>query len=387
MGFLPSRNPTKLRVGAKGSLEGRAYTVLGRVVLSTVDGYKWQEYRLRSADSQEVTLVYESGDWKFFRLIEPAAPLTAREAALVRADDTLTIGGRSVAVSYVGKSRVAFIEGAAPEGMKLGDRASYFNAERAVGGMMVVSWTGEEMEFYEGHGLSDREVARGFGLPRPNFFIRLAEDFRRLELDFGQVFLGGLVLVFLFFQFIDYIPDRDPVFLEPPSKKAAPAGRLFLHALGHLGTHDYRVTGHALLEIARPGKKFGRHEYALADETGMTALLVQGPDGNPGEWQLLIPAGHKDGFTPYEAARVPLGRVTTADGRPAETMVFLLQVEQLDGESASWPARLQYGFTALSPGQWLQARWTEQTVQLYTGQRLSTAEVAAAFHAPALLSN
>jgi hypothetical protein len=385
MGFLNSSNPTKLRVGATGRLEGRTYAVLGRVVLSTADGYKWQEYNLRATTGEIATLVYESGDWKLFRLFEPAAPMTAAEAALARVDDTLTIGGRSVAVTYVGKSRVVYIEGAAPEGMKLGDRASYFNADRAVGGLMVVSWTGLEMEFYEGHELSEREVTRAFGLPRGNFLIRVADDFRNSTPDLGNVIGIGLVVILIFFRIVGELPDRDPVFIESAPKQAAAAARLPDHAKGSLWGHDYTVSGHVVVEIARPGKKFDRHEYLLTDAAGVTVLLVQGLEARPDQWHVLTRSSFPPTYTSVDAAQVKVGNATTAEGKRGEVVYLFTSRTRLAGEAVSgapWPSETQYGFVARLPDEWLLARWTERELQLYRGQAIAARDVAEGFHLP-----
>ncbi|MEJ1973665.1 MAG: DUF4178 domain-containing protein [Lacunisphaera sp.] len=387
MSFLGSSNPTKLRVGATGHLQGRAYTVLGRVVLTTADGYKWQEYRLGANNGEEATLVYESGDWKLFRLFEPATPLPAREAALIRADDMITFDGRPVTVTYVGKSKVVYIEGVAPEGVELGDRATYFNADRSGGGMVVVSWTGEEVECYEGHTLREREVAQAFGLPRARWWVRLGTAFRRLEWDAGQVIVIAIVLFFVGFKVVDLLDSREVSFPAPPPKQAAPAVRLPDKAVGHLGSHDYTVTGHALLEVARPGKKFSRHEYALTDENGKPALLVQSPDGNPAEWQVLTPAAFPETFTPFDAARVTVGKVTLAEGKTGEATVFLLNLERADGVALAWPPPTQYGFMVRLSGHCIHARWTEKILHVYIGQGIPARDVAAAFHSPALLAN
>lgn len=381
MAMFNGSNPTKLRVGASGTLEGRACRVLGRVVLSTADGYKWQEYRLQFADATEATLVFESGDWKLFRLFEPSSAMTLPEAAAVRADDIVTIEGRSITVTYVGKSRVVYLEGQPPEGVELGDRADYFNAEPARGKMVVVSWTGEEMEFYEGYGLGERTVVRAFNLPQPAFLVRMVDAFRRLPLNFGEVMFAGLILVFVLVGILDNF-ERDAVFDDPPPKRPAPAAMLPDHGRGKLGAHTYTVVGHTVVEVSRPGASFDRHEYAVTDETGAKALLVQSVEGNAVEWQLLVPATVAPAFTPLAAAQVPMGKVTTAEGQQGEAVLWLLKVGKVQGEPTSWPAVQQYGFMVRLPDHFLHARWTENFLQMFVGQRVAVNDVSAAFQAP-----
>jgi len=381
MAFSNSSNPTKLRVGATGHLEGRTYTVLGRVVLTTGDGYKWQEYNLRAANGEFATLVYESGDWKLFQLFEPAQSLPVTAAALIRADDPVVIDDRRMNVTYVGKSRVVHIEGTPPEGVKLGDRASYFNATPVLGGMVVVSWTGLEMEYYQGHALRDRNVALGFNLPRPNLLARGVTAFRLLQPHLGVIVWCGLVFIFVFYQVLESFPDRDPVFTESAPKQAAPPARLPEHTKGKIAGHTYTVTGHALVEIARPGGKFDRHEYALVDEAGATALLVQGLRGNPTEWHVFTSRAPEADFTPYRAALFRPGRNITTDGQTAEvTDLFLSTLQGSDGEVAPvWRDRVQYGLLERVKDTWIMARWTETSLQLFQSVRVSEYEVLPAF--------
>ncbi len=385
MAFLNSSNPTKLRVGTTGRLEGRAYTVVGRVVLSTADGYKWQEYNLREARGEVATLVYESGDWKLFRMFDPADPMPVREAELVRADDTVTINGRSVAVTYVGKSRVVYIEGTAPEGVELNDRASYFNAEPAAGGMIVVSWTGQEMEFYEGHNLRDREVAAGFNLPRPNMLFRAAESFRGMELDFGQVMGFGVFLVIVLMQVLPLLPDRDPVFKEPTPKQVAPAPRLAENATGLIMGHTYTVRARALVEIARPGLRFDRYEYSVVNELGEPALLIQGVDNAAGDWALLTPGTFPPDVTPYSLSGIQVGLATGRKGEKGN-VIYLCQSRARDiagrSQPQRWPADVQYGFWASTDHGWMLVRWTEQQIWCDQGRRYSETEIADAFRSP-----
>jgi len=52
-------------------------------------------------------------------------------------------------VTLVDESKVYWVEGRPPEGVELGDIANYFNA-LAGNRMYVVSWTGPEVEVFQG---------------------------------------------------------------------------------------------------------------------------------------------------------------------------------------------------------------------------------------------
>ena len=165
-------NPTPINLGMTGTFNGRPYRVAGRVVMGMDDGggtYYWNEFNLVSNDGESATLVYEEtergGEWRLFTLFEVEYPLTAADAATKRVGDRLTLDDREVRVTLVDESRVYHIEGEAPEGVEVGDIAHYFNAE-ASQRMIVVSWTGDEVEYYRGVTISAGPIAEAFNLPR-----------------------------------------------------------------------------------------------------------------------------------------------------------------------------------------------------------------------------
>src|SRR5688572_8869741 len=163
-------NPTPLRVGASGTLNGWRVSVAGRLVMATQDGndsYFWNEYYLVDDSGNSAMLVFEETEhgpaWKLFRDFTPSHPITAQEAATKQVGDTVNLDGTAAAVSFVGNSRVFHIEGRAPEGVESGDIASYFNVDTG-SRMLVASWTGEEIEFYEGLDAPGESIASAFGL-------------------------------------------------------------------------------------------------------------------------------------------------------------------------------------------------------------------------------
>ena len=105
---------------------------------------------------ESATLVYEETEhgreWRLFTLFEPGVSDDRRgRRHQTRRRPDLNLDGTDVRVTLVDQSRVYHIEGQAPEGVELGDVADYFNAEGG-NNMVVVSWTGEEVECYRGHG-------------------------------------------------------------------------------------------------------------------------------------------------------------------------------------------------------------------------------------------
>src|ERR1041385_3980119 len=167
-------NPTALPIGMTGDLSGRHYRVVGRVVMGMDDdgACYWNEFNIVDDAGKPATLVFEEtargGEWKLFTMFEPEYPMTAEDAATRRAGDELNLEGTQVRVTLVDESRVYHIEGEAPEGVEVGDVAHYFNAA-AGNKMLVVSWTGEEVEFYWGTDLTSGTVAAAFDLQSEKF--------------------------------------------------------------------------------------------------------------------------------------------------------------------------------------------------------------------------
>src|SRR6185436_665896 len=163
-------NPTPLRLGMTGAFDGRKYRVAGRVVMGMEEGgetYYWNEFNLISEDGESATLVFEEnergGEWRLFTLFEPEFAMTAEDAATRRVGDQLNLDGHDLRVTLVDETRVHHIEGEAPEGVEVGDVAHYFNAEGS-NQMIVVSWTGDEVEYYRGVTVSADRIKSVFHL-------------------------------------------------------------------------------------------------------------------------------------------------------------------------------------------------------------------------------
>jgi len=394
---MNSANPTALRIGMQGPLEGRRHIVLGRVVLGMeLDGetYYWNEFYLSDESGRVVTLVFEETEngpiWKIFRMIEPAPSLSAREAAAKRVGDTVNLDGSPVKITLVDQSRVYHIEGEAPEGVEVGDVANYFNAD-APNRTLVASWTGDEIEFYKGHDLPASQVETAFNLPKTaagTTAVLFSGGSSGTANWFSKQTIRVVIIAFAGVAWIASRscsgPGRTPApvrVVAPPPKQVAPVVRLPAVAHGTLGGHSYAVAGHALVEVARVGKKFDRHEYALTDETGGQVLLVNCLGGAANEWHLLTPLELPQNFTAYDAAALRQGRVAMVAGRSMQvTQLFMAKVLAKDGEVtlAAWPETIQYGLLARVKDDWVVARWTETGLQLYGGRTLPETEVLAA---------
>ena len=407
---MSHENPTPLRVGATGTLNGWRVRVAGRLVMSVeVEGenYFWSEFHLVDNSGNSATLVFEEGEdgpeWKLFRAFTPAQPMTAREAAAKTVGDKVNLDGTPLAITLVDQSRVEFIEGEAPEGVEVGDVAHYFNADTG-SRMLVASWTGDEIEFYEGLDAPADSVSAAFGFARgatrsvsPN----ASSSFRGAE-ESPASFLGGgaatkssgllvkivlalLVAASLFAAYSCFSRGSSPrISAGPAAKRPAPPARLATGASGSLTDHRYVVVGQNVVEVARTSGRHERREYLLSEDSALPALLVNGLSGGAQEWHLLRETPVPPELTPYDAATRRKGAPVETAGRTLRvTELFLGKILSADNQpestGSSAAGTVHYGFVGREAGDVLVARWTENKIQFYRGTTVPETEVLAAF--------
>jgi hypothetical protein len=396
-------NPTALRIGMTATLAGRQYRVAGRVVMGMDDAgetYYWNEFNLVNDDGTSATLVYEEtehgGQWRLFVLFEPEYTMTAADAATRQVGDQLNLDGTNMRVTLVDESCVYHIEGEAPEGVEVGDVAHYFNAE-AGNKMVVVSWTGDEVEYYHGQDLPRDAVASAFNLPRKSAFGSSglsAGISSALESDDGEYdsmpkfFLKMAALLIgvavIFSSYSCHGPRRQASVTKAP----APAAPLPLAGSGKLADRNYHITGHSVVEIAEVGRLYDRHEYQLLDDDGKPALLVCGRNPKSPDWILYTPVELLTPLTPMQAGAKKLGEVVNVDGLDATiSELFLSTVEQLDpGPSSPLDVKKgdrHFGFSARSTATLLLACWNNDSITYHWGKVLTAKDVTAAFNPPA----
>ena len=373
-------NPTALRLGMSGVIEGLSYTVAARVVCSVTlagETYYWNEFRLVAGADREATLVFEETEdgpvWKWFVMFDPARTPTVAELASKQARDTLNLGEGPARVTLTGQSRVHYGEGDLPEGVEVGDVADYLNLELG-DRMLVVSWTGEEIECFTGRDLTRGYIERVFGLPSP---VRRKDYVESTDYRNWFKFAGGALVALVFAVNAFHGCDRKPA--EPPRLQPAPASRLINGTRGELTNRIFRVAGHALVETARVNQRVEEHEYALVDAAGAPVLLVNGFTGRSDHWLLLRAVTPPPGFTGYEAAALRVGQSVNIESEsfPVSALV-LTRVQATDGErTGDWRAATQYGWVARRDSDWVIARWTETGLRLYRGSEVPDRDVRA----------
>lgn len=390
-------NPTALRLGQSGVIDGRRFTVRGRVVMSMVadDGetYTWEEFNLVDDAGSAVTLVWEETEdgptWKWFTLYAPREPLTPAEAARKQVGDTVTFEGRQIPVTLVDSSKVAFIEGEAPEDVEVGDVAHYFNAD-AGDRLFVASWDDSYIEFYLGRDLPAGRVEEAFGLlastrsPAAAFRADAGSTSGGAGGQPGKTVVWLVVIGFVTlvsFAGLRACSSRTTSSAAPRTQTpAVVAPRLAAGAHGVLEGHDYTIIGRAEVEIASPGRRYREEEYLLRDPAGGEALLAQGLAGGPG-WMLLRPVTVPAGFSAFDAAALRRGQAVSIGGK-SSTVAQLILATSRHVENAEagvrWAVPVQYGFIARAGNEVVVCRWTERDLQCYAGMMLPQKDVLAA---------
>jgi hypothetical protein len=383
-------NPTKIQIGSTGLFHGEKYRVIGRVFLGEKEDdmiYGWNEFNLVTDSGGSATLVFEQTqrgpEWRWFTMFEPEFPMPAEDAATKRVGDVVNLDGVDVTVTLVQESRIYLIDGQAPEGQRVGSRANYFNAE-AGSKMIVVSWTGTEMEYYKGVTISAGMVASAFNLP--------VGQLLKFNFTGGGGFTGTSVVkvvvtvsmsLFFFIMILGKIGsgDRVPAVVRHP----APPSPLAVGSAGSLNGTHYQIVGHAQVEIAEIGNFVDRHEYYLHDDETNNALLVYDPGQEGNNWILFTPLQPAIALTPQQAGNVRLGQAVNVDGVIAPVSeLFRSTIKQIeDPDQPGWKSGdVRYGFNARAGSTNLLVRWNEQDIEFEQGKTVDAKAVTAAFGQP-----
>ncbi len=388
-------NPTALQVGTTGTFSGVTYRVLGRSVMGVVDDgttYYWNEFNLQSDSGQATTLVYEVTDngpeWRLFTMFDPQFPITAADAATKRVGDPLNLDGTDVRVTLLDHSRVYYIEGQAPEGEDVGDRAEYFNAESG-SKMIVVSWTGDEVECYHGVTISASTVAKAFNLPMELLSNRSHSTLSGTPSSSSSslpIIVGGGIILFILF-LAALAPTRLLTRSRPAATTAhvtAPDTHLQIGSTAKIDGRNYTIVSDALVELNEVGMLFQRHELHLRDEDGNGALLIRCWKPGDNNWCLLALRDPSTPMTAPQAAALQCGQTLSFSdvSVPVDTLFRFttLKVNTADIlQSAT--GKVFYGFSGGTGVTLMLARWDEDNINFYEGHTL-TADPTPAFTAP-----
>jgi Domain of unknown function (DUF4178) len=380
-------NPTRIRIGMTGDFFGRTYRVLGRVFLGETQErriYTWTEFNLQTEAGESATLVFEQTDngpeWRWFTMFEPNVPFPAEEAESKQVGDVVNLDGADARIDLMQESRIYYIEGQAPEGQKVCSQAKYFNAREGEK-MIVVSWTGKEMEYYKGIDITRQTVATAFCL-EPAELLKFQPSVgsptdSALQWKLAAYGIIGFVIFILLVASMSESASRPAAVVRYPSTEAPFSAGVS----GLLRGTNYHAVGHALVEIAETGVIANRHEYYLQDNDGNPALLIYGFEPGAKDWYLFIPQ-QPSPWTPKQAGNFRIGQtVNTFQTSGLITELFrstLLQVENTNSLDLS-AGQVKYGFCAHAGPAIIMARWNENGIDLEQGTQVPAAVITAAF--------
>jgi len=382
------RNPTQIRLGMTGTFFNKTYRVIGRAVLGVMEGgqnYYWNEFYLESAGGRPATLVFEETEggcaWRLFTMFDPDPPMTAAEAAAKREGDPVELDGVYLHVTRVDRSQIYYVEGKAPEGIAMGKVAHYFNAD-AGSREIVVSWTGDELEYYSGTSTSAPLVATAFKLQGFAAWRFMASK-GRSWLSAQSCLLAALVLALVCLPlacFIDSSGSR-----PPPAVKVtqAPASPLQVGASGALNDTLYKITGHQLVEMAETSWRWQRHQYDLDGPDHLEAWLVCDPGSSNPVWLLYTLMQPDNPLTPFEAGAKRAGQKLNVEGT-AVSISELFRSTVLSSEEEPVvrlkPGEVFYGFTGqIHSNSLLLVRWNQTNIIYLQGMPLPAKTVLKAF--------
>jgi hypothetical protein len=401
-------NPTQLQIGQTGNFFNRTYRIIGRAVLGVIEAgqlYYWNEFYLESAGGGPATLVFEETEtgcaWRLFTMFDPPTPMTAGEAGSKKEGDIVNLDGAPLRITRVDRSQVYLVEGKTPQGIAMGKVANYFNAD-AGPRQIVVSWTGEEIEYYSGMSTSAPMVASAFklqGFAAWRFMASNGRSWwnRQILMPVGL----GLALICLPLAcFLDLSRSRR---MSVVSLVAAPVSSLRVGASGVLNEENCKIIGHELVEMDEVRRRWQRHEYDLSgpdnDETHLmkdsTSLIESQPSpayndpsslvcetaSNAPVWLRYTPLHPDDPLTPMLAGGKTVGQTVKVNGK----FVFIRElfsstVRSAEGVVDRDKGEVWYGFMgAMNSNQVLLVRWNQSNIVYLQGTPVPAKAVSAAF--------
>ncbi|HEV7925472.1 MAG TPA: DUF4178 domain-containing protein [Verrucomicrobiae bacterium] len=384
-------NPTQIKLGMTGTFFKRTYRVIGRAVLGVIEGgqaYYWNEFYLESAGSGPATLVFEETEtgyaWRLFTMFDPPSPITAVEAAQKHVGDVVDLDGAKFHITRVDRSQVYRVEGKTPQGIELNKQANYFNAE-AASRLLVVSWTGNEVEFYSGMTTAASLVASAFDLDGFAAW-RFTASSGRSWLS-TQIWMPGVLVLALVCIPMACFIDLSRSERAPPVRiNKAPVSPLRVGASGVLNGVEYKITGHELVEVAEVGWRRQCHEYDLSGFDNNEARLAYDVGSNGPVWLFYTALQPENPLTPLAAGGMKAGQSVQVDGSVVPIRkLFRATVRSSEGVSPGGikVGDMFYGFSGgMSSNAVLVVRWNQTNIVYEQGMPVQTKMVLAAFGQP-----
>jgi hypothetical protein len=185
----PAKNPTPLRLGDKARRLGRTWDLRARFTKGVKeDGeiYYWDEFMLVDEAGAVAWLAYEEGSWSWVEPFVPRYPLDAADALARGTGWSLNLDGTMAMVKANDTAQIYFVEGP-PEFLGAqGQRSRYIDASLGTK-QYVIEFGEDEIEFFRGTMLTQREVLEAFGKVEELKASNEHERRRRSQTMFGAV--------------------------------------------------------------------------------------------------------------------------------------------------------------------------------------------------------
>jgi len=179
--FIPSRRPpavikasappSRLKTGSVGRLRGTDFRIQSHALVEVaLVGRQFQrhEYSLVSDNGDKALLVCGSKpgakDWILFIPLQPADPLTPRQAGAIRLGQTVTVDDVVAKVSELFQSTVHLAEAAEADAPNKGDVLYCFAGSDGYYHLLV-RWNASRIEFFQGQALAETDVTAAFKPP------------------------------------------------------------------------------------------------------------------------------------------------------------------------------------------------------------------------------
>lgn len=188
-------NTTPLRLGMKAHLGGKEYEITGRMVLATREEdevYQWEEFQLLAASGDAAFLEFDEGRWKLLDQFVPREPLDPRELAVATKGSALTLDGARVTVTEKGWAEIRAAQGRFTFEARVGEKRYYLDARHLQSAYSVEwgeDWKADDIEYYRGRPLSEREVYTLFNLYDALAALDARSGKRRSQLLFATLCL------------------------------------------------------------------------------------------------------------------------------------------------------------------------------------------------------
>lgn len=162
------RPRSALPLGAKGTLRGTAWEVIGRVRMVQRDEgvCHWDEYLLFSPEKGYAWLLEDQGHWTFMHKMKTKPTLDPRHVSYGL---TFSAGGESFKVMERSVAGIEYIEGEFPYQAQRGDQSNFMDAVKPPL-VCCAEWTATELEWLLGEYVLPEDVKAAFSvetLPEP----------------------------------------------------------------------------------------------------------------------------------------------------------------------------------------------------------------------------